>query len=101
MTRIPSLTGKKLVATLKRFGFEVIRVKGSHHYPTCAIRTVGQQWFPYMPARLLAAAFWPRFSGTPSLMPKRFSPSCNLGSNYALQIDASCGRAPERERYAA
>ncbi len=32
MTRLPGLTGKKLVAALKRFGFEVIRVRGSHHY---------------------------------------------------------------------
>jgi predicted RNA binding protein YcfA (HicA-like mRNA interferase family) len=32
VTRLPGLTGKKLVAALKRLGFEVIRVRGSHHY---------------------------------------------------------------------
>lgn len=32
MTQFPSVTGKKLVAALKRAGFEVIRIKGSHHY---------------------------------------------------------------------
>jgi predicted RNA binding protein YcfA (HicA-like mRNA interferase family) len=29
---LPSLTGKKLIRALERQGFEVIRVKGSHHY---------------------------------------------------------------------
>lgn len=32
MTSLPSLTGKELVAVLKKAGFEVLRVKGSHHY---------------------------------------------------------------------
>jgi predicted RNA binding protein YcfA (HicA-like mRNA interferase family) len=32
MMRLPSLTGKQLVAALCRLGFEVVRVKGSHHY---------------------------------------------------------------------
>lgn len=32
MRRLPSVTGKELVAALKRLGFEVIRTKGSHHY---------------------------------------------------------------------
>ncbi|MGH8529932.1 MAG: type II toxin-antitoxin system HicA family toxin [Nevskiales bacterium] len=32
MTRLPSVTGKKLIAALKRLGFEVLRTKGSHHY---------------------------------------------------------------------
>lgn len=31
MNRRASLTGKELVAVLKAFGFEVVRVKGSHH----------------------------------------------------------------------
>ena len=30
MTRLPRLTGKKVVAALRRAGFDVIRVKGSH-----------------------------------------------------------------------
>jgi predicted RNA binding protein YcfA (HicA-like mRNA interferase family) len=32
MTTFPSLTGKNLIGTLKKAGFEVIRVKGSHHF---------------------------------------------------------------------
>ncbi len=32
MTRLPVLTGKELIAALGKGGFEVIRVKGSHHY---------------------------------------------------------------------
>jgi len=32
MTSLPSLTGKELVAVLKKAGFEVLRGKGSHHF---------------------------------------------------------------------
>ena len=32
MTHLPSLSGKELLAVLKRSGFEIIRVKGSHHF---------------------------------------------------------------------
>jgi predicted RNA binding protein YcfA (HicA-like mRNA interferase family) len=32
MTSLPSLTGRELVAVLKKAGFEVLRVKGSHHF---------------------------------------------------------------------
>ena len=32
MSRAPRLTGKQLIAALNRAGFEVIRVKGSHHF---------------------------------------------------------------------
>ncbi|MBK7764755.1 MAG: type II toxin-antitoxin system HicA family toxin [Sulfuritalea sp.] len=32
MTTVPSLTGKKLLSALKKAGFEVLRVKGSHHF---------------------------------------------------------------------
>jgi predicted RNA binding protein YcfA (HicA-like mRNA interferase family) len=32
MTVLPSITGKDLVAALKKAGFEVVRVKGSHHF---------------------------------------------------------------------
>lgn len=32
MTQLPSINGKELVAALKRAGFEVVRVKGSHHF---------------------------------------------------------------------
>lgn len=31
MTRLPPVSGRELVAALGRKGFEVIRVKGSHH----------------------------------------------------------------------
>ena len=30
MTKLPRLTGKKVVAALRRAGFDVIRIKGSH-----------------------------------------------------------------------
>ena len=32
MSRLPSISGRKLIAALKHLGFEVIRVRGSHHY---------------------------------------------------------------------
>lgn len=32
MTTAPSLTGKKLLPALKKAGFEVLRVRGSHHF---------------------------------------------------------------------
>lgn len=32
MTKLPRLTGRQLIAALRRAGFDVIRVKGSHHF---------------------------------------------------------------------
>lgn len=32
MTVLPSVTGKDLIAALKKAGFEVVRIKGSHHF---------------------------------------------------------------------
>jgi predicted RNA binding protein YcfA (HicA-like mRNA interferase family) len=32
MTKLPSIKGQELVAVLRRAGFEVIRVKGSHYF---------------------------------------------------------------------
>jgi predicted RNA binding protein YcfA (HicA-like mRNA interferase family) len=32
MTRLPRLTGKEIVIALNRSGFDVIRIKGSHHF---------------------------------------------------------------------
>jgi predicted RNA binding protein YcfA (HicA-like mRNA interferase family) len=32
VTRLPRITGREVVATLRRAGFEVARVKGSHHF---------------------------------------------------------------------
>lgn len=31
MTRLPALTGRELIRALGKVGFEVVRVKGSHH----------------------------------------------------------------------
>jgi predicted RNA binding protein YcfA (HicA-like mRNA interferase family) len=31
MTRLPALTGKTLIAALAKAGFQVIRMRGSHH----------------------------------------------------------------------
>lgn len=32
MTTFPSITGSRLVRVLRKMGFEVIRIKGSHHF---------------------------------------------------------------------
>jgi len=32
MSRLPSVTGKQVIAALNRKGFQEIRVRGSHHY---------------------------------------------------------------------
>ena len=32
MTRLPRITGKKILAALSRAGFETVRTKGSHFY---------------------------------------------------------------------
>jgi predicted RNA binding protein YcfA (HicA-like mRNA interferase family) len=32
MTKAPRLTGHKLLVALQKAGFEVIRIKGSHHF---------------------------------------------------------------------
>ncbi len=32
MTKTPRLTGRQVIAALKKAGFEVIRIKGSHHF---------------------------------------------------------------------
>lgn len=31
MTRLPPVSGRELIAALGRKGFEIIRIKGSHH----------------------------------------------------------------------
>ncbi|HNT78356.1 MAG TPA: type II toxin-antitoxin system HicA family toxin [Anaerolineae bacterium] len=32
MIKLPRVTGRQLIAALRKKGFEVIRVKGSHHF---------------------------------------------------------------------
>lgn len=32
MSTFPAITGVQLIKALRRFGFEVIRTKGSHHF---------------------------------------------------------------------
>lgn len=32
MSSLPALTGRQILALLSRRGFEVVRVKGSHHF---------------------------------------------------------------------
>ena len=32
MTKSPSITGKELIIALKKFGFEIIKIKGSHYF---------------------------------------------------------------------
>lgn len=32
MSNLPSIDGRQLIRLLKKFGFEVVRIKGSHHF---------------------------------------------------------------------
>ncbi len=32
MSNIPAVTGKKMISALKKAGFRVARIKGSHHF---------------------------------------------------------------------
>jgi predicted RNA binding protein YcfA (HicA-like mRNA interferase family) len=32
MAKMPRLTGQEIIAALKKAGFEVLRIKGSHHF---------------------------------------------------------------------
>ncbi|MBF0103314.1 MAG: type II toxin-antitoxin system HicA family toxin [Desulfobacterales bacterium] len=32
MSKIPRISGKLIISALKKAGFEIIRIKGSHHY---------------------------------------------------------------------
>ena len=32
MTKLPRLSGKQVIAALRKLGFDVVRVKGSHHF---------------------------------------------------------------------
>ena len=32
MSKLPRVTGKAVIAALKRAGFEVVRIRGSHHF---------------------------------------------------------------------
>jgi len=32
MSNFPAITGRQLIKVLRRFGFKVIRTKGSHHF---------------------------------------------------------------------
>lgn len=32
MARIPRMTARELISILKKMGFDIIRVKGSHHF---------------------------------------------------------------------
>ena len=32
MSKLPQITGDKLIKTLKKIGFNLLRIKGSHHY---------------------------------------------------------------------
>ena len=63
MTRLPSLTGRDVVAALAKSGFELIWVKGSHHLlrhrdgrattvPVHAGETIGPGLLAENPARL-------------------------------------------------
>jgi predicted RNA binding protein YcfA (HicA-like mRNA interferase family) len=50
MTSLPSLTGKELLSILKKAGFEVLRVKGSHHI-FFSTRMAAQQSYRFIPVK--------------------------------------------------
>jgi predicted RNA binding protein YcfA (HicA-like mRNA interferase family) len=55
MPRRKRITGKELIRTLKKFGFAVVRVQGSHHrlkHPDGRVTTVPVVPPIYMPGRL-------------------------------------------------
>ena len=61
MSRLPRLRGNQVLAALRRAGFEVVRVRGSHHFTRHADgrATVvpvhsGEQIGPGLMARILA-----------------------------------------------
>ena len=54
MTSLPGLTGKELLSVLKKAGFELIRIKGSHHF----LRHSDGQ---FTLARILVQDYWPKF----------------------------------------
>lgn len=63
MSRLPRLTGREVVATLRDFGFEVARVRGSHHFlrhpdgrATCVPVHAGETIGPGLLTRILADA---------------------------------------------
>jgi predicted RNA binding protein YcfA (HicA-like mRNA interferase family) len=68
VTRLPGISGKKLIGALKRLGFAIIRVKGSHHY----LRHPDGRppWFRFMPVRPSGAVCSRKFSGTQNSMEK-------------------------------
>ncbi len=50
MSDFPTLTGSALIRALKKFGFEVIRIKGSHHFLKHSVHsgeTIGIMIQPY------------------------------------------------------
>jgi predicted RNA binding protein YcfA (HicA-like mRNA interferase family) len=32
VTRLPRVTGREIIAALRKAGFEIVRIKGSHHF---------------------------------------------------------------------
>jgi len=47
MPRLPRPTGKELIAALAKVGFDVIRVRGSHHFVKHP-DGLGLPWFPFI-----------------------------------------------------
>ena len=60
MIRLPRLTGKEIIIALCNAGFDVIRVKGSHHF--LRIRMAASRWSPFTQVKSSAPAFWRKFS---------------------------------------
>lgn len=70
MTNVPSLDGRKILKVLHRFGFEVIRIIGSHHFvnPPDGRATV----IPVHGKETIGTGLFHKFSRTASLQPPSF-----------------------------
>jgi predicted RNA binding protein YcfA (HicA-like mRNA interferase family) len=71
MTTFPSITGSRLIRALRNFGFEVIRVKGSHHFlqhhdGRCTVVPVHTE------ERALVVGFFLKFYGIAILQRKNY-----------------------------
>jgi predicted RNA binding protein YcfA (HicA-like mRNA interferase family) len=81
MRKLPSPTGKRLIAALKKAGFAVIRVRGSHHFlrhadgrstvvPVHASETIGPgYWAESYEIAILAVSRWKNYYEDPTRCP--------------------------------
>ncbi|WP_292492424.1 type II toxin-antitoxin system HicA family toxin [Methanoculleus sp. 10] len=94
--KLPRVTGEKVISALRKAGFEVVGIRGSHHYLYCAqhdvIVTVPVHSKKILAPRTLQAILFQagitvdRTPGTPLILSTGFSPgACLHPSNPELQ----------------